>query len=136
MRGELKNEKIVSAVTALCLLLALCACSGAPAETAVPVQEQTAAPAEDGDTVTITDHAGQTVAVPRDIERIAVCDILPLPSVLAVFFDSAEKLVGIAPSSMTAAQNSLLSELYPEILNAETRLHERLGREHGGACAP
>ena len=49
-----------------------------------------------------------------------MCDILPLPSVLCVFFDSAEKLVGIAPSSMSAAQNSLLSQLYPEILNAQT----------------
>ena len=37
-----------------------------------------------------------------------------------MFFDSAEKLVGIAPSSMSAAQNSLLSQLYPEILNAQT----------------
>ncbi len=55
-----------------------------------------------------------------DRTRIVVCDILPLPSVLSVFFDSAEKLVGIAPSSMSAAQNSLLSQLYPEILNAET----------------
>ena len=114
-------KRIISAVMALCLMLALCACSGAPAETAAPTQPaETDATAGDADTVTITDHAGQSVTVPRDIERIAVCDILPLPSVLAVFFDSAEKLVGIAPSSMTAAQNSLLSELYPEILNAET----------------
>ena len=60
------------------------------------------------------------MTLPREISRIAVCDILPLPSVLSVFFDSAEKLVGIAPSSMSAAQNSLLSQLYPEILNAET----------------
>ncbi|MFQ8765703.1 MAG: hypothetical protein ACLR8U_03675 [Oscillospiraceae bacterium] len=45
--------------------------------------------------------------VPKNAQRIAVCDILPLPSVLCVFFDSAEKLVGIAPSSMSAAQNSL-----------------------------
>ena len=58
--------------------------------------------------------------VPKNAQRIAVCDILPLPSVLCVFFDSAEKLVGIAPSSMSAAQNSLLSQLYPEILNAQT----------------
>ena len=60
------------------------------------------------------------MTVPRRIDRIVVCDILPLPSVLSVFFDSAENLVGIAPSSMSAAQNSLLSQLYPEILNAET----------------
>ena len=68
----------------------------------------------------VVDHAGNEVEVPYDIQRIAVADIYPLPSVLSVFFDSAEKIVGMAPASMTAAQNSLLSELYPEILNAET----------------
>lgn len=74
----------------------------------------------DSDTITVTDHAGNTVTLPKKIERIVVADIYPLPSVLSVFFDSADKLVGIAQPSMTAAQNSLLSELYPEILNAET----------------
>lgn len=78
------------------------------------------ADAQDGDTITITDHNGNVVEVPRNIERIAVGNILPMPSVLAVFFDSAEKIVGMPEGSMTAAKNSLLSELYPEILNAET----------------
>jgi iron complex transport system substrate-binding protein len=40
--------------------------------------------------------------------------------VLAVFFDSAEKIVGMSGTSMNAAANSLLGELYPEILKAET----------------
>ncbi len=75
---------------------------------------------EDADTITITDHNGNVVTVPENIERIAVGNILPMPSVLAVFFDSAEKIVGMPQGSMTAAQNSLLSELYPEILNAKT----------------
>lgn len=72
------------------------------------------------DTVTIVDHNGNTVTLPGNIERIAVCDILPMPSVLTVFFDSAEKIVGMSPNSMSAAQNGLLAELYPDILNAET----------------
>jgi len=71
-------------------------------------------------TITVTDHNVDTVTLPRKIERIAVCDILPLPSVLSVFFDSADKIVAMSPSSMSAAENSLLSELYPEILNADT----------------
>lgn len=73
-----------------------------------------------GETITITDHADREVTIPKDIEKIAVCDIFPLPSVLAVFFDSADKIVGMPAPSMTAAQNGLLGELYPEILNAET----------------
>jgi iron complex transport system substrate-binding protein len=38
----------------------------------------------------IVDHAGYEVEVPYEIDRIAVGGILPLPSVLAVFFDSAD----------------------------------------------
>jgi len=77
-------------------------------------------PVNAAETITIIDHDDNTVVVPAEISRIVVADIYPLPSVLAIFFDSAEKLVGIAAPSMTAAKNSLLSELYPEILNAET----------------
>ena len=128
----------------ICLLLALLLLSGcapaAPAQSDAstePAQTEEAAPAEqteqaepeaateemtgpEADFITVTDHNDNVVQVPKNAQRIAVCDILPLPSVLCVFFDSAEKLVGIAPSSMSAAQNSLLSQLYPEILNAQT----------------
>lgn len=72
------------------------------------------------DTVTITDHLGKEVTVAKNAERIVVCDIFPLPSVLTVFFDSAEKIVGMSENSMSAAANGLLKDLYPEILNAET----------------
>ncbi len=71
-------------------------------------------------THTVVDHNDNRVEVPNTVERIVVCDIFPLPSVLTVFFDSAEKIVGMAPASMLAAKNGLLGELYPEILNAET----------------
>ncbi len=100
----------------LCLLLALSLCLTAAACSAAPAGSA----GNSAETVTVTDHAGNTVEVKKDPQRIVVCDILPLPSVLAVFFDSAEKLVGIAPGSMSAAENSLLSTLYPEILNADT----------------
>ncbi len=75
---------------------------------------------ETSETITITDHNGNVVTVSKNIERIVVGNILPMPSVLSVFFDSAEKIVGMPSGSMTAAENSLLSELYPEILNAQT----------------
>ena len=77
-----------------------------------------AAPVES--TRTVIDHDGVEVTLPEKVERIVVCDILPLPSVLAVFFDSAEKIVGMSGTSMSAAANGLLGELYPEILDAET----------------
>lgn len=72
------------------------------------------------DTITITDHLGHNVVVPKEINRIVIGKIYPLASVVSIFFDSADKIVGMPKQCMTAAENSLLSELYPEILNAET----------------
>ena len=69
---------------------------------------------------TITDQDGFQVELPLDVQRIVVCDILPLPSVLTVFFDSGEKIVGMSGTSMSAAENGLLGQLYPEVLDAET----------------
>jgi len=71
-------------------------------------------------THTVTDHDGNEVTLPLEVNRVVVCDILPLPSVLAIFFNSADKIVGMSGTSMGAAENGLLGELYPEILNAET----------------
>lgn len=81
-----------------------------------------AAPAAENkaDTIKIVDQAGYEVTLPRDIQRIVVADIYPLPSILSVFLGSAEKIVGIHPNSMSAAKQGLLGELYPEILSADT----------------
>ncbi len=101
-------RKILAFLLAALTLLSAAACG-------IPAADDTA-----GETITIIDHNEIEVTLPKNIDRIAVCDIFPLPSVLAVFFDSAEKIVGMSPNSMSAAENSLLGELYPEILNAET----------------
>lgn len=101
-------RKFITLLLALTLFTATTACTDTKKET---VQTET---------VTITDQAGDTVTVPKNADRIAVCGIMPLPSVISVFFDGAEKLVGIPPESMTAAKNGLLGELFPEILTAAT----------------
>ena len=105
----------IGLLLAAALLLPILGCS----QGAAPAGGAPSAPAQEG-THTIVDHNGDTVTLPRKVERIAVCDILPLPSVLAVFFDSAEKIVGMSETSMSAAKNSLLAELYPEITKAQT----------------
>ncbi len=114
----------------MCLLLAMlftvsaagCGAKETAEEPAVQetVTENTGNEEKKEGTHVIVDHAGYEVEVPYEIDRIAVGGILPLPSVLAVFFDSAEKIVGMAPNSMSAAQNGLLGELYPELLDAQT----------------
>ncbi|MGN0335837.1 MAG: ABC transporter substrate-binding protein [Lachnospiraceae bacterium] len=102
------------------LLAGILAVSAVGCQSTQKQEDQNVMSEEESDTITITDHNGNVVEVPKNIERIVVGNILPMPSVLAVFFDSAEKIVGMPQPSMTAAQNSLLSELYPEILEAET----------------
>ena len=108
-----KNAKLLVLMLALMMsMMTFASCGGGDGS-----DEESSASA---DTTTITDHADRQVEVPKDIQRIVVCDIYPLPSVLTVFFDSADKLVGIPAPSMTAAQNGLLGQLYPEMLDAET----------------
>ena len=117
-------KKLICLLLAAVLALSLAACGGAPApETTAPTEtagetapETTAA----STTHTVVDHLDNAVEVPYEVNRIVVCDIYPLPSALTVFFDSAEKIVGMPAPSMTAAANGLLGQLYPQILKAET----------------
>lgn len=112
---NMKTKKIIALMMAVALAIScLAACGGAPAD------EDAGGNDANAGTITITDHADKQVEVPTEINRIAVCDIFPIPSVLAVFFDSADKIVGMPEPSKTAAENGLLGQLYPEILNAET----------------
>lgn len=124
-----RMKKIMCMLLASVLVLSAVGCGGKKevteetvSETAEDADKEEAAANEEPGTGThvIVDHLGLEVEVPYEVNRIAVGNILPLPSVLTVFFDSAEKIVGMSPNSMSAAQNGLLGELYPEILNAKT----------------
>lgn len=118
-------KRIIYMMLAGMMILFAAGCGNKETEKAT-VQEETTKEEADLEEVSntgthvIVDHLGYEVEVPYEIDRIAVGNILPIPSVLTVFFDSAEKLVGISPNSMSAAENGLLGELYPEILNAKT----------------
>ena len=109
-------KKTISLLLALLFLLSAAGCSNTRDDTQGPGDTN---PPE-SDVITVTDHLDNQVTVPADIERIAVVGVWPLPSVLTIFFNSAEKIVGMPEASLTAAQNGLLGELYPEILNAKT----------------
>ncbi len=76
--------------------------------------------AEGAGTVTVTDEADRQVTVPVNPERAAVLDIYPMAAALTVYLNSAKSLVAMEPASMNAAKNSVLSELYPEILDVDT----------------
>ena len=55
---------------------------------------------EESGTRVIVDHTGAEIEIPAEIDRIVISSILPLPSVYCLFEGSAEKLVGMHPSSM------------------------------------
>lgn len=119
-------KKILSIVLAMAMCISLFACAKssspatAPNESVAESQEVKAEAPKAGDTHLVIDHGGNQVQVPNKIERIVVTDIFPIPAVLSVFFNSADKIVGIAPTSASAAKNSLLSKIYPAILNAKS----------------
>ena len=77
---------------------------------------ETAAP----QTRTIVDHNGNEVVIPAEINRIIISGILPLPSVYCLFEGDASKLVGMHPSSMAAARNSILPYIMPDVVNVNT----------------
>lgn len=110
-------KKLLSIVLAMSMCISLFACAK-PNTTASA--ENIVAEANSSGTHIVVDHGGNKVEVPNKIERIVVSDIFPIPAVLSVFFNSADKIVGIAPTSASAAKNSLLSHIYPEILNAKS----------------
>ena len=97
-------KKTISLLLALLFLLSAAGCSNTQDETQGPGDTN---PPE-SDVITVTDHLDNQVTVPADIERIAVVGVWPLPSVLTIFFNSAEKIVGMPEASLTAAQNGLL----------------------------
>ena len=120
-------KKILSVVLAMAMTISLFACANtaktatAPSETVAETTQKVETEAtSNADTHIVVDHGGNEVVVPNKIERIVVSDIFPIPAVLSVFFNSADKIVGIAPTSASAAKNSLLSQIYPEILNAKS----------------
>ena len=90
-------------------------------ETAADVETAAETVGESTGTRTIVDHTGAEVVLPTEIKRVVISSILPLPSVYCLFRGSADDLVGIHPSSMAAAQNSYLINVYPEIADVDTR---------------
>ena len=115
-------KRIVSIVLTLSICIGIFACTKSSSNVSAPNEtiNETKTEENSSSTHVVVDHGGNQVIVPNKIERIVVTDIFPIPAVLSVFFNSADKIVGIAPTSMSAAKNSLLSEIYPEILNAKS----------------
>ena len=115
---KIKNKKILSLILTGSLTLGLVGCQSTNNTTDESTKEETKV--EKAATKTVVDHAGVEVEVPTKIDRIVVGNTLPLAAALSVYLGGAEKIVGMHPASMGAAESGLLGEVYPEILEAET----------------
>ncbi len=69
---------------------------------------------------TVTDQNGRTVEIPAEINKVVMGRILPFPAAYYLATGSCEEVAGIHPASKSAAENSMLKVLAPEILNAQT----------------
>lgn len=65
----------------------------------------------------VVDHKGNEVELPIDIERVVIISPMPLPSIYCLYMGGTDKLVGMHPTSMAAAENSYLKKVYPDVVN-------------------
>ena len=115
-------KRIFSILMAAMMLLSGCAGTANESEPSQePSNSETAEALEQTpEGRTVVDHDGIEVDIPEQIDRIAVGNIGPMASVLMLFLGSGESIVGMSPMSMSAAENGILGELFPELLDADT----------------
>lgn len=129
-------RKLLSVMLMVIFILSLAGCktssdtaqvkTGSEAET--KAEEDTVVSEVSSDTTevktkTIVDHEGTEMEIPTEINRIVIVT-WPISAQIPVYLGGAEKVVGISPQAMTAAENGLLGQIYPEILNASTKFYE------------
>lgn len=102
--------KAISCVLAVALMSPLlAACSSAPSAQG--------AGDEAPRTRTIVDQVGNTVVLPEHIERVVISSAWPLASVYCLYMGSADKLVGVDPAIISAAKDSTLARIAPDLLD-------------------
>lgn len=109
------GRKVILTTLALASM-ALAACSDKEATTSTSGGEvQTTAEEK-----IVIDQAGTEVTIPAEVNSIVSGGILPYFHTWYVATNSAKEIVGMHPNSYNAAENSILSKMAPEILNADT----------------
>lgn len=113
-------------MTALILAVAtaIAGCGGTAASTTTELesseQSEKTVTAVEETTRVIVDQVGNEVELPQEINRIVIASAWPLASVYCLFDGSVEKLVGVDPAIISAAEKSLLVKVAPEIVNVSS----------------
>jgi len=123
----MKGNKIgiLSIGMAVIMLLTLVLVAGCAKDEETTTQDTTPVPATkeqanlNAGTNTIIDQNGREIKIPKGINRV-VMTAFPLPAIYYVVTGSCEKIVGIHPGAKSKAENSMLSLLAPELMNAAT----------------
>ena len=106
----------ISCLLLTCLLAGLAGCAKKEAGSAVAGADKGTSQAA---TRTIVDQVGNTVHLPEKIERVVIASVWPLASVYCQMFGT-DKLVGLDPAIVSAAENSMLIKIAPDIGTIET----------------
>ena len=108
---------IISAVTAFGAIG--CSQTSSQSEPAAEEKEENSSSENSDGTRTIIDQVGNEVVLPEKIERVVIASVWPLASVYVLSMGT-DKLVGLDPAIISAAENSMLIKIAPEISEIES----------------
>lgn len=115
-------KKIFNIFTIMLSLLAFTFLTGCGQNTSSQSQsnEESQTTEENTGKKIITDQVGHEVELPNNVDRVVITSLWPLPSIYCLFQGSGEGLVGMHPASKSAAENSLLTKVAPEVSEVST----------------
>ena len=119
----MKFKRIAALAVGAVLMLGAAGCSGVTTENESAEEQITSENTESVDngdgTRTIIDQVGNEVVLPEKIERVVIASVWPLASVYVLSMGT-DKLVGLDPAIISAAENSMLIKIAPEISEIES----------------
>ena len=119
----MKFKRIAALAVGAVLMLGATGCSGATTENESAEEQKESENTESVDngdgTRTIIDQVGNEVVLPEKIERVVIASVWPLASVYVLSMGT-DKLVGLDPAIISAAENSMLIKIAPEISEIES----------------
>jgi iron complex transport system substrate-binding protein len=107
-------KRSIGLVLSVCVLSLSLACrQTGQKETGAAINRQ----AEQRETRTVIDQMGNEVVLPAKVERVVIASVWPLASVYCLYMGSTEKLVGLDAAIISAAENSALKKVFPDIVS-------------------
>lgn len=110
-----KRKKIMVTLALSAMALAACSNTEKPTTTEKSADVQTTVEEK-----IVIDQVGTEVTVPGKVERVVTGGILPYYSTWYVATNSTKELIGMHPNSYSAAENSILADISPDVLQAST----------------